>query len=190
MKRNKGFTLVELLGVIVILAILVLVATPAVTNIITKSSKNSYKSEILNMAKDMDRAFTEKMGKKIKSISSASELALDTSIYNVSTGGKSYKYLCMTLKDLVDGQYTKKDLGTEYGGYIQMWVPDNAGETITFVNTTNTSFYLQGLLSVITDSEFMPTQTAATGITTPTSSTTCPSNYTIPASTVINVQDK
>ena len=186
MKRNKGFTLVELLGVIVILAILVLVATPAVTNIITKSSKNSYKSEILNMAKDMDRAFTEKMGKKIKSISSASELA----IYNVSTGGKSYKYLCMTLKDLVDGQYTKKDLGTEYGGYIQMWVPDNAGETITFVNTTNTSFYLQGLLSVITDSEFMPTQTAATGITTPTSSTTCPSNYTIPASTVINVQDK
>lgn len=42
MKNKKGFTLVELLAVIVILAILLAIAIPKVTQYITKSRKDSY----------------------------------------------------------------------------------------------------------------------------------------------------
>ena len=39
--RNKGFTLVELLAVIVILAIISLIATPMVLGVIEKSKKSA-----------------------------------------------------------------------------------------------------------------------------------------------------
>ena len=42
-KRNKGFTLVELLAVIVILAVIALIAVPVVMNIIVKARKSAFK---------------------------------------------------------------------------------------------------------------------------------------------------
>ena len=42
MKNNKGFTLVELLAVIVIMGILMIVAIPAVTRTIENSRKDSF----------------------------------------------------------------------------------------------------------------------------------------------------
>ena len=45
MKNNKGFTLVELLGVITIIAILSLIAIPAVTKTINNSRKNHFESQ-------------------------------------------------------------------------------------------------------------------------------------------------
>ena len=185
--KSKGFTLVELLAVIVILAILVLVATPAVTNMITKSSKNAFKSEILGIVKDFDKAYTEKVGLGVKNATSGSDL-VGTSIYNVSINGKKYKYLCMTLKDLVDEQYTKKSLGNDYGGYIQTWVPDGAGDSLVFVNTTNTKFYLQGMTSRISDSEFVPTQSESKIVVVPNKDTSCPKELSIPYS-AHNIQD-
>ncbi len=207
MKKSKGFTLVELLAVIVILAILVLVATPAVTSIMQKSQKNSFKNEILQIAENMNTAFTEKAGKQVLSASTGADLTT-TSVYNVkATEGtsetkKSYKYLCMTLKDLVNEQYVKKDLGTSYGGYIQMWQPDGSGSPIVFINVTNTSFYLQGRLSQMTNNgstSIIPSQTAyASSETnfnkdtqTPTTAETfgCPKNFNIPSTAVTNVQE-
>ena len=65
--NKKGFTLIELLAVIVILALLVLVATPAVANIIQNSQRNSFKSEAIGMARNLETAFTEKSAKSIDS---------------------------------------------------------------------------------------------------------------------------
>ena len=42
MNNNKGFTLVELLAVIVILALIITIAVPAVTNIMSKTQNNAY----------------------------------------------------------------------------------------------------------------------------------------------------
>ena len=194
MKKSKGFTLVELLAVIVILAVLVLVATPAVTSIMRRSQQNSFKNEMLNMVKEFNTAFTEKSGKKIESKTTLSaEDAAKTAVYNVKTTGTSagsYKYLCMTLKDLVDEQYVKKDLGESYGGYIQMWVP-NTGEPIVFINATNSAYYLQGKESQINSSEHIPSQDAVKNapsgfVSEPDKDTGCPTDFNIPADTVIN----
>ena len=194
MKKSKGFTLVELLAVIVILAVLVLVATPAVTSIMQRSQQNSFKNEMLNMVKEFNTAFTEKSGKKIETKTTlTTEDAAKTAVYNVKTTGTSagsYKYLCMTLSDLVEEQYVKKDLGESYGGYIQMWVP-NTGEPIVFINTTNSAYYLQGKESQINRSEHIPSQdpvkNAPSGFTAePDKDTGCPTDFNIPADTVIN----
>ena len=189
MKKSKGFTLVELLAVIVILAVLVLVATPAVTSIMQRSQQNSFKNEVLNMVKEFNTAFTEKSGKKIESKTTLTAAdAAKTAVYNVKTTGTSagsYKYLCMTLKDLVDEQYVKKDLGESYGGYIQMWVP-NTGEPIVFINVTNSAFYLQGKESQINSSDHIPSQDAVKNAPSgfesePTKDTGCPTDFNIPA---------
>ncbi|MDD6878923.1 MAG: type II secretion system protein [bacterium] len=50
MKNKKGFTLVELLAVIVILGVLLLVAVPSVTRVISNSRINADKSEALQAA--------------------------------------------------------------------------------------------------------------------------------------------
>ena len=42
MKNNKGFTLVELLAVIVIMGILMMIAIPSITKTIEKSRKDSF----------------------------------------------------------------------------------------------------------------------------------------------------
>ena len=41
--KNKGFTLVELLAVIVILAIIALIAVPVIMNIIDRARKSAFK---------------------------------------------------------------------------------------------------------------------------------------------------
>ncbi len=152
MKKSKGFTLVELLAVIVILAILVLVATPAVTSIMQKSQKNAFKNEVLKVVDIMNTVYTEKSAQGVSSAFVASK-----KVSNVTNGGK-YKYLCMTLQDLVTEQYLKKDL-TGYSGYIAMWVPDGTGETKFLINVSNTSFFMQGGFKALSSADYLPSQT-------------------------------
>lgn len=192
MNNKKGFTLIELLAVIVILALLVLVATPAITRIMTSSAKSSFKNEVVGMVSYMEDAFTEKMAKEVKS-SDGTVTSTATNIYNVTAENdgisKGYAYLCMTLKQLQDEQYMKKNLGESYGGYIQMWVPDGSGATITYVNITNGRYFLQGRMSELTSSDFVASQTSSPDVTKPTSDIECPTSAT-PIPSAMNIQEK
>lgn len=54
MKNKKGFTLVELLAVIVILAVIMLIAVPVISNLIQKNKEKAYEAKmelILKQAK-------------------------------------------------------------------------------------------------------------------------------------------
>ena len=192
MKNKKGFTLIELLAVIVILALLVLIAVPAVTRIMTSASKNSFKNEVTAMISDFNKAYTEKMNKEVISTGSTCDSS-KTSVYNITSGGVGYSYMCMTLNDLVNEQVIKKNLGQSYGGYIQMWVPDSGqGQIITFANITNGRYFIQGRESEISKSDFSASQTAYSGneIQKPTQEVKCPTDCgRIPASSVMNKQD-
>ena len=160
-RKNTGFTLIELLAVIVILALLVLIAAPAVTDIMQKSAKSNFKNEAASFVTQMNNAYTSKMA---NSFSTATKLN-DKSIHNITVGAgteaKAYAYLCMTLEDLVNEKYTSKNLGTSYGGYIQMFVPNSSTEkSITYVNITNGRYFVQGQMDDITQDSYLPSQTS------------------------------
>jgi prepilin-type N-terminal cleavage/methylation domain-containing protein len=56
--NKKGFTLVELLAVIVVLAIIMVIATQAIGNVIKKNTVSSFKSSIDMVAKQAKQADT------------------------------------------------------------------------------------------------------------------------------------
>ena len=189
LKYRMGFTLIELLAVIVILALLVLVATPAITRIMTNSQKNSFRNEAVSIVGYLEDAFTEKMNKKVKS-TETTLVEDDSLIWNVSDKDNvGYAYLCMSLNQLLEQQYMKKNLGENYGGYVQMWVPDGKGETITYINLTNGRYFIQGKLSQISDSDYSASQSASSKIKKPTQDITCPEDAAIPDDDAINNYD-
>ena len=57
MKKEKGFTLVELLAVIVILAVLVLLAVPSVIKMLDNTRKNAFEVEAENIIKGAKNAY-------------------------------------------------------------------------------------------------------------------------------------
>ena len=59
MKNRKGFTLVELLAVIVILAIVALVTTPAILNVIDDSRKSGAEDKAWGVIKAVELAYSE-----------------------------------------------------------------------------------------------------------------------------------
>lgn len=92
MKNKKGFTLVELLAVIVVLAIIMIIAVPSVLNSMTDARRNSF------------AVYGEKL------INSAQAQAQSTAMVN----GTIKK--CYTIDDLVDGAHGS------YEGYVQRLV--------------------------------------------------------------------
>lgn len=92
MKNKKGFTLVELLAVIVVLAIIMIIAVPSVLNSMTDARRNSF------------AVYGEKL------INSAQAQAQSTSMVN----GSIKK--CYEIDDLIDGAHGA------YQGYVQRLV--------------------------------------------------------------------
>ena len=58
-KNNKGFTLVELLAIIVILAAIALITIPVVINIINDSHKNTFRSSVEGIYRAIQADYTE-----------------------------------------------------------------------------------------------------------------------------------
>ena len=114
--KNKGFTLTELLGVIIILSILVLLVFPKVYNSV-KSNKNG-----------------DKVVEKI--IYNATSLYMDdNSDYYIKDQSKTY---CIKIKDLVDNDYLKAPVKykdkRDITNYMTVKVTYNDGFNYEIVN--------------------------------------------------------
>ena len=86
MKSKNGFTLVELLAVIAILAILVIIALPNVINMYTTAKKNTFVTEVQNLAKSASSKYIQESmaGNSIRKISNSTN--------SLDTNGKQLEY--------------------------------------------------------------------------------------------------
>ena len=103
MKNKKGFTLVELLAVIVILAVIILIAVNAVLPQMRKARRNSFIDEAINFAKAAETAY-------------------------VSDQINGEQHLCYSVKYLQTKYVSKAD--EKYDGYVKLTIAED-GESIT-----------------------------------------------------------
>ena len=101
--NKKGFTLVELLAVIVILGVLLMIAVPAIQNVIKKSRKNSFESAAKLAIENVETiASTEKVRATI------SECFVPITEYEYTVNSKTEKVPKM---DLERGSFGENAIG-------------------------------------------------------------------------------
>lgn len=158
MKNLQGFTLMELLVVIVILALLVAIAAPQVLNLLESGQQDTFRNEAKSMISIMENAYAA------KSMSGSSDIKAGT------CNGVSCRTLCMTLEELKNQGYLDKDLGsgaTGWKGYVRVEVPVT-GAAIYYISITNGTYYLPKVESDDIDSTEIVSNNIPSSITCPT----------------------
>lgn len=135
MKNNKkGFTLVELLAVIVILAILMVSAGAAVMSTLNNARVNTFKNEALSAISVADNLYTE-----------ISMNPTDSNMYLKNSNDNNYKGMCVTLNGLVQSGYLNKDLQDgATRGVVLIEVPFDGGATKRTIWITNGTYAITG----------------------------------------------
>ena len=132
MKNKKGFTLVELLAVIVILGVLLMIAVPAVQNVIKKTKNNATQKQaelFIDAAKKMaiiDEATNDKVIYKLSDLDSSVDTNRFTGMVVASKENGSYKYY-IYLNDSVN----KKTIGNNNNDIFKFASEDNINENVT-----------------------------------------------------------
>ena len=136
MKNNrKGFTLVELLAVIVILAILMVSAGAAVMSTLNNAKVNTFKNEALSAINVADNMYTE-----------ISMNPTDSSTYLKNSNDNNYKGMCVTLQGLVANGYLNKDLKEgAVRGVVLIEIPFDGGATKRTIWMTDGTYALTGI---------------------------------------------
>ena len=106
---KKGFTLVELLAVIVVLAILVLLAMPRVTSMMEKARQNSFTVEANEIQKVAQTVYNDHLLS--------------------GTDDAKNGVACYTVDELIDGGYLDKDKGEVVGAVI-LEIPSSGAPTV------------------------------------------------------------
>ena len=141
--NNKGFTLVELLAVIVILAVLALVAMPNVTSMMKQARKDSFTTEVISFTQYAETSYTTAQ------MSGTEPKSADKSlIKNVKVGQINYDYYCVSYAQLVKDKLVSK-VGDKYSGIIELFIPtQDAGKNQIIVSMTNGDAYAIDAVSV------------------------------------------
>lgn len=132
MKNKKGFTLVELLAVIVILGVLLMIAVPAVQNVIKKTKNNATQKQaelFIDAAKKMaiiDEATNDKVIYKLSDLDSSVDTNRFTGMVVASKENGSYKYY-IYLNDSVN----KKTIGNNNNDIFKFASEDEINENVT-----------------------------------------------------------
>ena len=134
MKNKKGFTLVELLAVIVILAVIILIAVNAVLPQMRKARRNSFTDEVINFGKAAETKYVA------DSISTPE--AGQAGVSGTDSQGKPT--MCYTIAQLKGTYVSKND--SDYSGIVILTIDgDNISKKVTmknkefYVNAVNTA---------------------------------------------------
>ena len=140
MKNKKGFTLVELLAVIVILGVLLMIAVPAVQNVIKKTKNNATQKQaelFIDAAKKMaiiDEATNDKVIYKLSDLDSSVDTNRFTGMVVALKENGSYKYY-IYLNDSVNkktiGNNDNDILGNNDNNIFKFASEDNINENVT-----------------------------------------------------------
>lgn len=132
MKNKKGFTLVELLAVIVILGVLLMIAVPAVQNVIKKTKNNATQKQaelFIDAAKKMaiiDEPTNDKVIYKLSDLDSSVDTNRFTGMVVALKENGSYKYY-IYLNDSVN----KKTIGNNNNDIFKFASEDEINENVT-----------------------------------------------------------
>lgn len=138
--NKKGFTLVELLAVIVILAVLALVAMPNVTRLMNASRKNAFITEVENFVTYAQTSYTNSQ------INGTITNSADESLITGQTfNNASYDYYCVSYAKLVSGGFIQKSNGDNYKGIFEIYMPTNGASSKTIIYMSNGSYQINGL---------------------------------------------
>lgn len=131
MKNKRGFTLVELLAVIVILGVLLMIAVPAVQNVIKKTKSNATQKQaelFIDAAKKMaiiDEPTNDKVIYKLRDLDSDVDTNRFTGMVVASKENGSYKYY-IYLNDSVN----KKTIGNNDNDIFKFASEDEINEKV------------------------------------------------------------
>lgn len=152
--NKKGFTLVELLAVIVVLAIIMILAMPSVIGSMTDAQKGTFKIYAEKVLNDAQKKYQ-------------TELLLGT-----GTGKKTYGY-CYGLKgaDSLDMTSTGS-----YQGYVVITLDEHLKPTFYVTLTDNNYSITSYTYDKLSAENYTPAKPDTTTITN-----TCPSSWTKPA---------
>ncbi len=138
--NRNGFTLVELLAVIVILAVLALVAMPNVTRLMNDSRKNAFITEVENFVTYAQTSYTNSQ------INGTINNSADESLITGQTfNNASYDYYCVSYAKLVSGGFIQKSNGDNYKGIFEIYMPTDGTSSKTVIYMSNGSYQINGL---------------------------------------------
>ena len=177
--KNKGFTLVELLGVIVILAIIALIVFPAVNNVISTSKETVYQTQInkiLKAACDFslqntnylpdkgDKAYVTLGELKYEGLidvdiknTETKKVFEDNLVVSINNVGANYKYSNINSKLEGDYLYTVEELKNNtvsIESTIQVLSQNSDGNYIIILNSEE-EFNLEEDIKVSVDGELL-----------------------------------
>lgn len=141
MKKN-GFSKIEILVVIIILAVLILIAKPLISMILSSSKKVSLRNTVLEAVKFVDQSYLDKSKEDIKVIEDNIVNDEDV-VYELQINNVKYRYYCKSLSSLKNANSDLKDINDDYRGYFQIFDDVDNGKSITYVNISDGKYYIQ-----------------------------------------------
>ena len=128
LRNKKGFTLVELLAVIVILAIILAIAVPTISTLISNQRKSAYAAGVKMMIKGMEYKILE-----AQASGAAFPYTNGTAVAASTLGGSDADYGSVTPSNVTSGSITVAVAAKTTGNYANC---TTTGATLTSVTVT------------------------------------------------------